>query len=166
MCSILHTSACRPKSKLLEIDGARQTMLKMGSVHARDNGLGVSSAESERTVRYRDLLYARTGIGCCRSHRNKPRSLWHTRQEIRNRGVSTPPTETPGDLQVESQVLIVQHLYGHHKHGSYIGTHQFSLSWCKLFNYYRLSSDNVHNVFPVIQYPWLSNYGDQQGYNT
>ena len=59
-----------------------------------------------------------------------------------SRGASIPHGNT-GGLQVESQVLIVQHLYGHHKHGSYIGTHQFSLSWCKLFNYYRLSSDSI-----------------------
>ena len=40
-------------------------------------------------------------------------------------GVLVHPTETPGGLQVESQELVVQYLYDHHKHGSYIGTHQF-----------------------------------------
>ena len=44
---------------LLKIDGERRTMFRMGPVHARDNGPGVSSTESERTARYRDLLYAR-----------------------------------------------------------------------------------------------------------
>jgi len=43
---------------LLEIDGERRTMFRMGPVHARDNGPGVSGTESERTTRYRDLLYA------------------------------------------------------------------------------------------------------------
>ena len=51
------------------------------------------------------------------------------RQGIR---VPVHPMETPDDLQVESQVLVVQHLYGYHKHESYIGTHQFSLSRYKL----------------------------------
>jgi len=33
-------------------------MFKISPVHARDNGPGVSGAESERTTRYRDLLHA------------------------------------------------------------------------------------------------------------
>ena len=41
---------------LLEIDGKQRTMFRMGPVHARDNGPGVSGAEPERTVRYRDLF--------------------------------------------------------------------------------------------------------------
>ena len=44
---------------LLEIDGERRTMFRMGPVHARDNGPGVSGNEPERTARHRDLLYAR-----------------------------------------------------------------------------------------------------------
>ena len=44
---------------LLEIDGERRTMFRMGLVHTRDNGPEVSGTEPERTVRYRDLLYAR-----------------------------------------------------------------------------------------------------------
>ena len=80
MCPTLHTSGYRPEGKLLESDRDRRTMLKIGPVHARDNGQGVSSAEPERTARYRDLLYARTGIGCHRSHRNRPRDLWYNRQ--------------------------------------------------------------------------------------
>ena len=44
-------------------------MFRMGPVHARDNGPGVSDAEPEHTARYQDLLYARTGIGHRRSHR-------------------------------------------------------------------------------------------------
>ena len=47
------------RDKLLEIDGERRTMFRMGPVHARDNGPGVSGTEPERTARYRDLLYAR-----------------------------------------------------------------------------------------------------------
>ena len=80
MCPIPHTAAYRPESKLLETDGDRRTMLRMGAVHARDNDQGVSGTELERTARYRDLLYARIGIGCHDSHRNRPRGLWHNRQ--------------------------------------------------------------------------------------
>ena len=36
MCPIPHTSPYRPESKLLETDGDRLTMLRMGLVHARD----------------------------------------------------------------------------------------------------------------------------------
>ena len=49
MCPIPHTSAYRSESKLLETDGDRRTMLRMGPVHAQDNGQGVSGAEPERT---------------------------------------------------------------------------------------------------------------------
>ena len=84
-----------------------------------------------------------------------------------SRGVGVPvhPTETPGGLQVKFQELVVQHLYGYHKHGRYIATLQFLPSRCKLFNYYRLSNNNVHRVFAKVQYPWLSYYGGQQEYN-
>jgi len=34
-----------------------------------------------------------------------------------------------------------------------------SVSWVI---YYILSSENVHSVFKIIQYPWLANYGDQE----
>ena len=62
MCPISHTSAYRPESKLLKTDGARRIMFRMGPVHARDNGPGVSNIEPERIARYRDLLYAITGL--------------------------------------------------------------------------------------------------------
>jgi len=111
-----HTFAYRPESKLLKTDGARRTTFKMSPVHAWDNGPGVSGTEPERTARYRDLVYIQTGIGSCHSHRNRPKGLWHTRQDIRrSRGASTPYRNT-GVLQVEFQVLLVQHLYDHHKH--------------------------------------------------
>jgi len=55
-------------------------MFRMSPVHARDKGQGVSGIEPERTTRYQNLLYARIGIGCHRSHRNRPTGLWHTRQ--------------------------------------------------------------------------------------
>ena len=102
MYPIPHTSAYRPESKLLETDEDRRIMLRMGLVHARDNSKGVSGAEPERTARYRDLLYARKGIGCHRSYRNRPRGLWHTPA---GRGVGVPvhPTKRPGGLHVESQ---------------------------------------------------------------
>ena len=53
MCHIPNTSAYRPESKLLETDGDLRTMLRMGAVHAWDNGQGVSGAEPERIARYR-----------------------------------------------------------------------------------------------------------------
>ena len=59
MRPIPRTSAYRTNSKLLKTDRDRRTMFKMGAVHARDNGPGVSGTEPERTARYRDLLYAR-----------------------------------------------------------------------------------------------------------
>jgi len=55
-------------------------MLRMGPINTQENGQGVFGTEPERTARYRDLLYVRTGIGCHRSHRNRPRGLWHNRQ--------------------------------------------------------------------------------------
>ena len=44
---------------LLEIDGERRTMFRMGPVHARDNSPEVSGTKPERTARDRNLLYAR-----------------------------------------------------------------------------------------------------------
>jgi len=58
MCPIPYISAYRPKSKLLKTDRDWENMLRMGPVHVRDNGQGVSDIEPERTARYRDLLYA------------------------------------------------------------------------------------------------------------
>jgi len=55
-------------------------MFRMGPVHARDNGPKVFGAELERTARYRDLLYARVGIGYRRSI-EIGLELVHTRQE-------------------------------------------------------------------------------------
>jgi len=79
-------------------------MFKMGYVHARDNGPGVSGSEPERTARYRDLLYARTGIGYHRSHRNRPRDCTYPAGiNRRSRGASTPHG-IPGDRQVIHEV--------------------------------------------------------------
>jgi len=61
--------------------------------------------------------------------------------------------------------LAVQHMYGYHKHRSYIDTYQFPPSWCKLFKYNRVSNNKVHMVFTKVQYPWLSYCGGQQEYN-
>jgi len=44
---------------LLETDGDRRIIFRMGPVHARGNSLGVSGTEPECIARYRDLLYAR-----------------------------------------------------------------------------------------------------------
>ena len=50
MCPIPHTFAYIPESKLLETNGARQIMFRMGPVHAWDNKPGVSVAEAARTL--------------------------------------------------------------------------------------------------------------------
>ena len=47
MCPIPHTSAYRPESKVLETDGDRRTILRMGPVYARNNGQGVFGTEPE-----------------------------------------------------------------------------------------------------------------------
>ena len=64
-------------------------MLRMGPVYARDNGQEVSDIEPERTTRYRDLLYAQTGIGC---HRSTGIGLgaYGTSGRQGSRGTSTP----------------------------------------------------------------------------
>ena len=62
MRPIPHTFAYKLKSKLLETDGARETMFRVGHVHARDNGLEVSGTEPERTAMYVDLLYVQTEL--------------------------------------------------------------------------------------------------------
>ena len=53
---------------LLESDGDRRTMFRIGPVHARDNGPEVSGTEPKRTVQYPDLLYAGLSI---RPNRNR-----------------------------------------------------------------------------------------------
>ena len=58
---MFHTIYIRTQVKRgwsLETDGDRRTMFRMGSVHARNNGPGVSGTEPERTARYRVLIYA------------------------------------------------------------------------------------------------------------
>ena len=46
---------------LLETDGDRRTMFRMGPVHARDNGPGLSGTEPERTARHR-IYYMPEGL--------------------------------------------------------------------------------------------------------
>jgi len=103
MCPIPHTSAYRSKSKLLETDGDRRTMLRMGLVHTQDNSQGVSGIEPECTARYRDLLYAQTWIEC---HRSQGLMAHPTGRGV---GVPAHPTETLGGLQVESKYVAVRH---------------------------------------------------------
>ena len=117
---------------LLETNGDRRIMFRMCPVHAQDDGPGVFGTELEHIARYQDLLYARTSLiilpkrnRVYYSQRNRPRGLWRTLQKVRRVGVPVYPTEIPGGLQVESQVLVVQYLYDHQKHRSYIGTHSF-----------------------------------------
>ena len=136
-------------------------MFRMGSVHAQDNGPGVSGTEPERTVGT-GSYYMPVGLSI-RPNRNRvsplskeiyPGDYSTPDRRQGSRGASPPHGNTwwpPGRIPG----IVVQHLYGHHKHRSYIGTHQFPPSWCKLFNYYRLSNDNVHRVFAKVQYPWL-----------
>ena len=64
-------------------------MLRMAPVHAQDNGQGVSGTEPERTSRYQDLLYARTGIGCHHSIGIGPGAYGTTGRQG-SRGASTP----------------------------------------------------------------------------
>jgi len=68
-------------------------MLRMGPVHARDNGQGVFGIEPERIARYQDFLYARIGIGCHRSHRNSPGAYGITGRQG-SRGASTSHENT------------------------------------------------------------------------
>ena len=72
----------------------------MGLVLALDNDNGVSVAEPERTARYQDLLYARTGVGYHRSCRNMLRACAYPAGiNKRSRGASTPH-RIPGGRQV------------------------------------------------------------------
>jgi len=69
-------------------------MFRMGHVYARDNSPGVSSAESKRTARCRNLLYAQTGVEYCWSCRNRLRACaYPTEKEGRVR-VPVHPTES------------------------------------------------------------------------
>ena len=139
-------------------------------MYARDNGLGVSGTELECTTRY--CYYMSEGLSI-RPNRNRvslfPTGIYPEDYSTpgRQAGVGVPvhPSEAPGGLQVESQELVLQHMYGHYKHRSYIDTYQFPPSRCKLFNYKRVSNNKVHKVFTKVQYPWLSYYGGQQEYN-
>ena len=82
-------------------------MFRMGHVLAQNNDHGVSDTEPERTARYRDLLYARIGVGYHRFHRNRPRACTYLAEiNRRSMGASTPHG-SPGGRQVISQV------YGH-----------------------------------------------------
>jgi len=100
-------------------------MFSVGPVHARDNGSGVSDIESECTARYRDLLYARTGIEYRRFHRNKPRACAYPAGINRkSRGTSTPPWNPrwpPGD---PSSMWPRVTRYDHHKY-DYSGPFSF-----------------------------------------
>ena len=116
MCPIPHTSAYRSKSKLLETDGDRRIMLKMGPVHDRDNGQGVSGTELERTARYRDLLYARIGVEYRRSCRNRPRACAYPTGINRSRGASTPPRNPWWPPADPSRMWPRVTRYDHHKH--------------------------------------------------
>ena len=69
-------------------------MFRMGLVHARDNILGVSGAELERTASYRDLLYAQKEIGYRRSHKDRPRACAYLAGKIGREGVLVHPTES------------------------------------------------------------------------
>ena len=107
----------------MKTNGVRRTIFRIVSVHAQDNGLGVSGDELERSAKYQDLLYARTVIGCHRSHRNGPGAYGTPGRRSGGVGVSVNPTKTFDDLQAESQVLGAQRLYDHHKYKNYISIH-------------------------------------------
>ena len=86
-------------------------MFRVGPVHAQDNGPGVSDTEPERTSRYRDLLYARTGIECHRSPQGYTQGIIaHPAGRQGSRGASTPLGNAwwpPGRIQQE----VVQHCW-------------------------------------------------------
>jgi len=111
----------------LETDGVRWTMFRMGPIHARDNGPGVSGAELECTARYRYLLFARIGIKYRRSYINRLRACAYFVGINRSRGARTPH-EIPGGRQMIPKVC------GHAWHDmttinmKLFGTHQFSLN--------------------------------------
>ena len=90
----------------------------MGLVYARDNGPGVSDAELERTPRYRDLLYARTGVGYRRSHRNRLRACAYSVGKTGGVGVLVHPLESlvaPGDPSIIWPRVT---RYDHYKYGT------------------------------------------------
>jgi len=87
----------------MKTDEVRRSMFRMGLVHTRDNGPEVSSAELEHTAKYWDLLYVRTGIEYCRSHRNRSRVFAYSAGINRSRGANTPH-RIPGGHQVIPQV--------------------------------------------------------------
>ena len=82
-------------------------MFRMGLVHARDNGQGVSGTELKRTARYGTYctpeqeqdVTAPTGIG--------PGLM--VQQAGKGVGVPVHPTEEPGGLQVESKYMTARH---------------------------------------------------------
>ena len=88
----------------LETDEVQRAMFRIGPVHARYNGLGVSGAELERTARYRDLSYARTGIGYRRSHRNNSRACAYPVGINRRSLDASTPHGIPGGRRVIPQV--------------------------------------------------------------
>ena len=93
---------------LLKIDWEWRTMFRMGPVHARDNGPGVSGTEPERTARHR-TYYMPESLSI-RPNRNRvsPFPTGYTQGIIAylagRQGVRVPvhPSEMPGGLQVES----------------------------------------------------------------
>ena len=83
-------------------------MLRMGPVHAWDNGQGVSGTEPERTARYRDLLYARTGIGVTAPTGISPGAYGTTGRQG-STGASTPHGSAwwpPGRIQVYGRAIL------------------------------------------------------------
>ena len=79
-------------------------MLRMGPVHARDNGQGVSSTEPESTARYQDLLYAQMEYDVIAPIGIGPGAYGTT-----DRQGSRGPTKTPGGLKVASKYMAARH---------------------------------------------------------
>jgi len=102
---------------LLETDGYRRTMFRMGLMHARDNSPGVSGTEPERTGRYR-VLHMPVGLSI-RPNRNRvspllkgiyPGNYSTPGRRQRSRGASTPHGNTrwpPGRIPRISSTTFV-----------------------------------------------------------
>ena len=119
------------------------------NMHARDNGQEYPVLS--RNVPLGTGTYYMPEVLSIRPNRNRvsPFPTGYTQGIIAHpagrqggRVTSTPLGSAwwpPGRIQQE---LVIQHMYGHHKHMSYIDTHQFPPSRCKLFKYNRVSNNN------------------------
>ena len=156
---------------LLKIDGERRTMFRMGPVHARDNGLGVSGTEPERTARHRDLLYAR------RSQYTPEQEQSVTVPTEYTQGIIAHPADRQGGRGATTLLGNAwwppDRIQQEQLHNICVATINieaisipinFPCPGVSCLNITVLNI-NVHRVFTKVQYPWLSYYRGQQEYN-